>query len=510
MKLKKRNFLKLALGAFSTHLINFPAYSSPNTSGTIRLGLEGSYKNDNFDSRKHFSPFQLSMGSGSLYETLTEIKPNGILNGELAKNWEVVSDAKEWIFNLRKNVKFHNNKTFNADDVIDTFEFHNHENSSTKVILSSIKEIKKISSHQIKFILHSANSDFPNLMSDPRLIIMPSKKIEDSIKNGIGTGPYKLKLFRPGSIMLAERFLAHHSNTNIGFISVELKAINNPTERFNLLRENDVDVINSVPRILEILLSNDKNFEVLHSTSNAYICFPMNVNKKPFNDPNVRLAIKHSCNRHEIVKAVFLGQGTIGNDHPLKPSHLMYNNGIEAIDYNPKKAKHLLKQSGIEKLNITLHTSEAAFPGAIDAANIFKTYAKPANINILISIENKETYFSDAKLKFNWYTSFSGGFPTADWAFSANYTKNQELNNHHWGNSSFEELLVLARKETNLERRRKIYSEIQQLFSLKGNQVIPSFYNFVIAYSKHLSHESQIGNNFPLDDCRIPKRWWFE
>ena len=108
MKLKKRNFLKLALGAFSTHLINFPAYSSPNTSGTIRLGLEGSYKNDNFDSRKHFSPFQLSMGSGSLYETLTEIKPNGILNGELAKNWEVVSDAKEWIFNLRKNVRSRN------------------------------------------------------------------------------------------------------------------------------------------------------------------------------------------------------------------------------------------------------------------------------------------------------------------------------------------------------------------------------------------------------------------
>ena len=79
------------------------------------------------------------------------------------------------------------------------------------------------------------------------------------------------------------------------------------------------------------------------------------------------------------------------------------------------------------------------------------------------------------ELKFNWYTSFSGGFPTADWAFSANYTKNQELDNHHWGNSSFEELLVLARKETNLERRRKIYSEIQQLFSLKGNQGIPSF-----------------------------------
>ena len=103
-----------------------------------------------------------------------------------------------------------------------------------------------------------------------------------------------------------------------------------------------------------------------------------------------------------------------------------------------------------------MHTSEAAFHGAIDAANIFKIYAKPANINISISIENKETYFSDAKLKFNWYTSFSGGFPTADWAFSANYTKNQELNNYHWGNSSFEKLLVLARKETNLERRRKI------------------------------------------------------
>ena len=507
--MKKRKFLKLALGTFSTHLINFPTYSNPNTSGTIRLGLEGSRKNDNFDSRKHHSPFQLTMGAGSLYETLTEFKADGSLQGELAKNWEVKSDSKEWIFNLRKHIKFHNNHPFNADDVIETIEFHNKGDSSTKIILSCINEIKKISSHQIKFILNSSNADFPYLMSDPRLTIMPSKMIDESIKNGIGTGPYRLRDFRPGEIMVADRFLDHRSNINSGFKYLEINAIKNPSDRFNLLRENQVDVISSVPRVLEMLLSSDKNFNILNSTSNAYICFPMNIDKKPFNDVNIRLAIKYACNRNEIIKNVFQGQGTIGNDHPIKPTHPMYDSSIEQINYNPQKAKLLLKQSGLEKLNLTLHTSEAAFPGAIDAAKIFEKFAKPANINISVSIEKKETYFNNARSDFHWYTDFSGGFPTADWSFSANYKTNLPLDKNHWQNNKFEELLVSARKETNNEIRKKIYSELQEIYLLKGNKVIPSFYNFVGAYSKSLAHEKQIGNNFPLDDCRIPKRWWF-
>ena len=127
----------------------------------------------------------------------------------------------------------------------------------------------------------------------------------------------------------------------------------------------------------EFKKQTDKNFEVLHSTSNAYICFPMNVNKKPFNDPNVRLAIKHSCNRHEIVKAVFLGQGTIGNDHPLKPSHRMYNNGIEAIDYNPKKGFEKISWEEankiiVKKINETSPDKIAGFTG--DLTNMETLY----------------------------------------------------------------------------------------------------------------------------------------
>ena len=126
-----------------------------------------------------------------------------------------------------------------------------------------------------------------------------------------------------------------------------------------------------------------------------------------------------------------------------------------------------------------------------------------------LSLIGLTAYFNNARSDYHWYTDFSGGFPTADWSFSANYKTNLPLDKNQWQNNKFEELLVLARKETNNEMRKKIYSELQEIYLLKGNEVIPSFYNFVGAYSKSLAHEKQIGNNFPLDDCRIPKRWWF-
>ena len=58
------------------------------------------------------------MGAGCVFETLTEVSSAGELVGELAESWEASPDAKVWTFNLRKGVKFHNGKSFGADDVI--------------------------------------------------------------------------------------------------------------------------------------------------------------------------------------------------------------------------------------------------------------------------------------------------------------------------------------------------------------------------------------------------------
>ena len=75
---------------------------------------------------------------------LTEVSSKGELIGELAESYES-SDAKTWMFNLRKGVEFHNGKTMTPEDVILSLQHHMGEDSKSaaKGLLTQVEEMKQ-------------------------------------------------------------------------------------------------------------------------------------------------------------------------------------------------------------------------------------------------------------------------------------------------------------------------------------------------------------------------------
>jgi peptide/nickel transport system substrate-binding protein len=96
---------------------------------------------------------------------------------ELARASSLRTEHRPGSFNLRKGVEFHNGKTMTADDVIATFNYHRDENSKSaaKGLLSAVKEIKKDGDNQVIFELDGGNADFPYIVSDYHIMIMPSE-----------------------------------------------------------------------------------------------------------------------------------------------------------------------------------------------------------------------------------------------------------------------------------------------------------------------------------------------
>ena len=509
--LDKRKFLKLAGCLSLSNFIGYSSFSNSKSGGYLRLGLDGANSFDNFDSRKNFNDFMIVAGPGCIFETLTEITPDGKLHGELARDWESSKNARVWTFNLRKEVFFHNGERFDADDVIGSLAIHkrNNPSSSSQLIISSIKEINKISSHQIQFILESGNADLPYLLANPQFIIYPKNNIEVSMKEGIGTGPYKLKIFEPGKKLLADNISDHHFSDRGWFKGIEAHAMNNPIARVNAIRSDLVDTISSVPAVFEKLLSSRSNIKVVHTPSNSHVCFPMRTDKEPFRDNNVRNALKLACNRQKIIDLVLYKQATIGNDHPISPGNFYSSGDINQIKYDPDKASFYLKKSNKSKIEVSLSCSEAAFPGAIQAAYIYKHYAEPAGINIIVNKENPDLYWETIPFTKDWYTSYSSGFPTADWTFSSQFQYGVKNNETKWNNKLFNKLLIKARKELDFSTRKNIYEEMQEICAAQGGTIIPAFYNYVNAYSNKLSHSRAMSNEYNLDDGKICKRWWF-
>ena len=511
-RISRRGLLKTGAAAGVLAATGIPAVAMPKRGGKLRAGLSGANTSDSWDGRTHSDLFMIASANGSVFDCLTATAADGSLVGELAESWEASADAKVWTFNLRQGVSFHNGKSFGADDVIESLQLHTAEGakSAAKPIVSAISEMKKMSDHQVQFTLASGNADFPYLMSDYHLLIYPAGQVEEAIANGIGTGLYQVTSFEPGVRMTAKRFEDHYKGDSAGFFDeIEYIAINDNTARMNALLTGQVDAINRIDFKTEALLKANPNTVIQEVTGNQHYTFPMLTQTAPFDDVNVRRALKYGLNRQEMVDKILLGHGQVGNDTPIGPANQYFAGDMEQLEFDPDKAKFYMKEAGLTELNVDLSASNAAFEGAVDAAQLYQASAKSAGININVVQEPADGYWSNVWLKKPWCACYWSGRATEDWMFSTAYETGVPWNDTQWDHPHFNDLLLTARAELDSDKRRGMYHEMQEILRMDGGVIVPMFANYVQAISTKLGTPDTIGNLWQMDNARMAERWWF-
>ena len=151
---------------------------------------------------------------------------------------------------------------------------------------------------------------------NPGAILVVMK--EESIRDGIGTGGYKNAGYEPGVRLHATRNENHYKEDSCYFDAVEVIAINDSNARQNALVTGEVDVINRVDLKTAHLLERDKNLQIFEVTGNQHFSFPMHTNRAPFDNNDVREALKYAFDRDELVKKILKGHGVAGNDHGVR------------------------------------------------------------------------------------------------------------------------------------------------------------------------------------------------
>ncbi|WP_418592658.1 ABC transporter substrate-binding protein [Ponticoccus sp. (in: a-proteobacteria)] len=513
-RISRRGLLTTGAAAGVLAASGLPLRAQAKRGGRLRCGLNGANSSDSWDGRTHSDLFMIASSQGAVFDTLTENAADGSLKGELAESWDASADAKTWTFTLRQGVTFHNGKSFGADDVIESLQLHIAEDSKSaaKPIVSAITEMKKLGEHQVQFTLEAGNADFPYLLSDYHLLMYPAGQIEEAIAKGIGTGLYQVQSFEPGARMVATRYPDHYKGDTAGFFDeIEYIAINDNTARMNALMTGQVDAINRIDFKTEALLKANPMIRIHEVTGNQQFTFPMLTDIAPFNDVNVRRALKHSINRQEMVDKILLGHGRVGNDSPIGPANQYFNAEMEQTTYDPDKAKFYLKEAGMTSLDIDLSASSAAFDGAVDAAQLYQASAKAAGININVVQEPADGYWSNVWIKKPFCACYWSGRATEDWMFSSAYEEGVPWNDTQWGREDserFQDLLLEARAELDSAKRREMYFEMQQILNTDGGLVLPMFANFVEAISNKIATPETVGNLWQMDNARMAERWW--
>jgi peptide/nickel transport system substrate-binding protein len=229
----------------------------------------------------------------------------------------------------------------------------------------------------------------------------------------------------------------------------------------------------------------------------------------PFDNNDVRLALKYSLNREALLKTVLRGHGIVGNDHPIGPANQYYASELPQREYDPDKAKFHLKKAGMSNLKVDLSAADAAFDGAVDAAVLYKEHAAKAGIDIKVIREPNDGYWSNVWMKKGWSMCYWGGRPTEDWMFATAYSEGASWNDAFWKHERFNKLLIEARSELDPAKRREMYVELQRIVRDEGGTVVPLFNNFVFAATDKLKHGT-IQGNWAQDGHKLYERWWFE
>ena len=374
----------------------------------------------------------------------------------------------------------------------------------------AITDMKKMSDHQIQFTLAAGNADFPFLLSDYHILMYPAGMIDEAIAKGIGTGLYRVVSFDPGVRCVLTRVDSHYKDGRAGwFDEIECIAINDSSARMNALMTGQVDAVNRVDFKTEPLLRANPNIEIFEVTGNMHYTFPILTNQAPFDDVNVRKALKYGVNRQEMVDKILQGHGMVGNDHPIGPANQYLATDIPQIEFDGDKASFYMKAAGLTELNVDISASDAAFTGAVDASQLYQASAKGAGININVVQEPADGYWSNVWLKKGWCACYWSGRATEDWMFSTAYQSGVPWNDNHWEDARFQYLLLKARAELDSNKRREQYTEMQYLLSQEGGTIVPMFANTVDAASTKLAHGPDIGNIWQMDSSRLTERWWF-
>ncbi len=478
----------------------------PKKGGIFRLGWGGGESTDTLDPGLADSPvpFVVNRQWG---DTIVNVTADGQIEMRLAEAMSSNADGTEWRFTMRQGVKFHDGTDMTVDDVVATFKRHSDENAKSGAfgIMQGIASIAA-DGNDVVFTLSTGNADLPYLLSDYHLVVQPKGGV-DNPNAAIGTGTYKLASAEPGVRYVFEKNPADWDATRGHYDGVEVIVINDNTARTSALQSGQVDIINRIDPKVAKLLGKTPGVVVANVSGRGHYVFNMSANTAPFDNKDLRMALKLAINRQEMVDKILDGYGSVGNDIPVNAAYPLFT-ALPQREYDPIKAAEYYKASGHDGSPIVLTVADTAFPGAVDAAALYQQSAAAAGIPLEIKRVPDDGYWSDVWNVNPFHASYWGGRPVQDQMWSTAYLSTADWNDTKYFNTDLDALILAARGETDIAKRTDLYKQISEIVHADGGTIAPMFNDFIDAHSDKVAGYTMDPNFEAMGGWASAKTWF--
>jgi peptide/nickel transport system substrate-binding protein len=418
----------------------------------------------------------------NVYDNLTRVDDKLQVQPMLATRWSADAQARVWTFNLRQNVKFHHGRELKASDVVFTVEriLDPKTGSPGRTAIGPIEKVEAVDDYTVRFRMSSPYADLPVNLGVTFGRILPADRADKIVSEPSGTGPFRVAEFKPGERTRLVKF-ADYWDKPRPYLD-ELWQVNIPQHATQMaaLSGGDVQMMFEVPVSLIGSLERTSGVSLVSVKSTSFQPVVLATDHKPFDDNRVRLAMKLLLDRDAIIKAVWQGRGTPGNDHPVPEINPFYSRRPQRTP-DVARAKALLAEAGHPQgFAAEIWTSNERV-GLQELAVVVQQMVAPAGIKLEVkttpwSVFNENTYKKKALYVNNWF-----GRATIDETVFPYFHSTGSWNEGKYANPKLDKLLEEGRSSTDMGKRRELYAEVQRVISDEGHYAVTYFTQYVSA-----------------------------
>ncbi|SPK77010.1 ABC transporter substrate-binding protein (plasmid) [Cupriavidus taiwanensis] len=461
---------------------------TPRRGGRIRVAAGTASASDTLDPAKQANQNDY-VRCNMVYNGLTSLDASLTPRPALAESFNT-TDAKTWVFALRKGVTFHDGKALSPADVV--YSVMRHKDPATaskgKVLAKQIESVKATGPGEVTMVLTQPNADLPVILGTSHFQIVKDGTTDFSA--GIGTGPYKIKEFRPGVRTVAVRNEAYWKPGKPYLDEIEFVGITDESARVNALLSGEMDLVAMVNPRAVARIKGTPGYGLMITRSGQYTDLILRKDVGPGTNPDFIMGMKYLLDREQMKQAIALGNAVIGNDQPIDPTNRFYFKELPQRPFDPEKAKFHLRKAGVTG-KVPVVTSPAALY-SVEMALMLQQAAQRVGLELDIKRMPADGYWSN-----HWLNS-PVGFgnvnprPSADTILTQFFKSDAPWNESRWKNPRFDQLLLGARAETDFAKRKQLYADMQTMIHAEAGIGIPLFLSSIDAHSTKLKGLSPI------------------
>jgi len=406
-----------------------------------------------------------------IYENLVWIDHNLEPQPELAERWEQKSPT-EYVFHLRRGVKFHHGKEMDAEDVKYTYDrVRDAKVSPGANDLLAIRAIDVVDKQTVRFTLNGPFATFLVNIGGKYNGVIPRDSAGDGkelLTKAIGTGPFAVEEFDPSRRLTLKRHANYWGAQKPLLDAIVFQAIPDESSIVAGLRTGQVTLAEFASALNFQVAKGVGSLETVQAPSTRWVVLDLAGDQEPTSKAEVRQAIALAIDRQAILQIAGSGLGQrLG---VLPPGLKFWTVPWQELPNQARdvaKAKALLQKAGYPGRVPMKIRNIVGYPALAAALPVIVDNLREAGIDVQVETVDGGVWIKD------WVVPQSpptmnewGGFVDPDQAIHRHFHSAPGGKDfRRWNNKKADELLDAGRTTLDRAKRKQLYDQVQRLMA---------------------------------------------